>query len=78
MRRSLLSSQHNMGKVPLRLKEVVYTVSPFEVTILNGLFKDFPKKVHKNLSEVGYKHACWPCKLLIEHYCCLLVIIGDF
>ncbi len=41
----------------MRLKEVIYTVSPFEVTILNGLFKDFPKKVHKNLSEVGYKHA---------------------
>lgn len=41
-----------MGKVPIRLKEVVYTVSPFEVTIMNGLFKDFPKKVHKHLSEV--------------------------
>ncbi len=43
-----------MGKVPVRLKEVVYTVSPFEVTILNGLLKDFPKKVHKNLSEVRW------------------------
>lgn len=42
-----------MGKVPVRLKEVVYTVSPFEVTILNGLFKDFPKKVQKNLREVS-------------------------
>ena len=41
-----------MGKVPIRLKEVVYMVSPFEVTILNGLFKDFGKKVHKNVSEV--------------------------
>lgn len=45
-------SAANMGKVPVRLKEVVYSVSPFEVSILNGLFKDFPKKVHKNLSEV--------------------------
>lgn len=43
-----------MGKVPVRLKEVVYTVSPFEVTILSGLIKDFPQKVHKNLSEKGW------------------------
>ena len=41
-----------MGKVPVRLKEVVYTVSPFEVTILNGLVKDFPQKVKKHLTEV--------------------------
>ena len=41
-----------MGKVPVRLKEVVYMVSPFEVSILNGLFKDFGKKCQKNISEV--------------------------
>lgn len=42
-----------MGKVPVRLREVVYTVSPFEVTILNGLVKDFPGKVMRHLTEVG-------------------------
>ena len=41
-----------MGKVPVRLKEVVYMVSPFEVSIMNGLFKDFGKKCAKNISEV--------------------------
>jgi Cytochrome b-c1 complex subunit 8 len=39
--------------VPVRLREVVYTVSPFEVTILNGLVKDFPGKVMRHLTEVG-------------------------
>lgn len=60
-----------MGKVPVRLKEVVYTVSPFEVTILNGLFKDFPKKVQKNLSEVcGLAHQDRPCALPEVHLLC--------
>ena len=39
--------------MPVRLREVVYTVSPFEVTILNGLVKDFPGKVMRHLTEVG-------------------------
>ena len=39
--------------MPVRLREVVYTVSPFEVTVLNGLVKDFPSKVMRHLTEVG-------------------------
>ena len=38
--------------MPVRLKEVVYTISPFETTVLTGLFKDVPQKMHKLWSEV--------------------------
>lgn len=41
-----------MGKLPVRLKEVVYTVSPFEVSVLSGLWKDLPQKLHRKWSEV--------------------------
>lgn len=42
-----------MGKTPpLRLREVVYTLSPFETTVMSGLFKDIPAKLHKKVSEV--------------------------
>ena len=41
-----------MGKVPVRLKEVVYTLSPFEQTVLEGLWRDLPKKLHRKFSEV--------------------------
>ena len=40
-----------MGKAPVRLKEVVYTLSPFEQSIMPGLFKDFPQYVSKKVSE---------------------------
>ncbi|KAK9825174.1 hypothetical protein WJX81_002523 [Elliptochloris bilobata] len=40
-----------MGKLPVRLKEVVYTVSPFEVSVLSGLWKDLPQKLHRKWSE---------------------------
>lgn len=33
---------------PVRVKEVTYAVSPYNVSILQGLFKDLPHKVaHK-------------------------------
>jgi hypothetical protein len=41
-----------MGKVPVRLKEVVYTISPFETTVLSGLFKDLPHKFHDKFKQV--------------------------
>lgn len=41
-----------MGKVPIRLREVVYTLSPFEQTVMNGVFKDVPAKLHRKFSEV--------------------------
>ena len=42
-----------MGKVPIRLKEVVYTISPFEVTVMSGLFKDMPKKFADKVKHVS-------------------------
>ena len=42
-----------MGKVPIRLREVVYTLSPFEQTVMNGVFKDVPEKLHRKFSEAG-------------------------
>ena len=36
----------------MRLKEVVYTISPFETTVLTGVFKDVPGKLHKYWKEV--------------------------
>ena len=41
-----------MGKFPVRLKEVVYTVSPFEVSVLSGLWKDLPEKISRKFREV--------------------------
>lgn len=41
-----------MGKVPVRLKEVVYTISPFETTVMSGLFKNLPQKVHEKFKQV--------------------------
>ena len=50
------SCTRRMGKVPVRLKEVVYTISPFETTVLTGVFKDVPGKLHKYWKEVSW---CW-------------------
>lgn len=36
----------------MRLKEVTYTISPFEVSVLSGLFKDLPSKVHQKFKQV--------------------------
>jgi Cytochrome b-c1 complex subunit 8 len=41
-----------MGKVPVKLREVVYTLSPFQMTIMDGLWKDVPQKIHRKISEV--------------------------
>ncbi|QDZ22445.1 kinesin [Chloropicon primus] len=42
-----------MGKqqVGMRLKEVVYTLSPFEQNVMQGLFKDIPHKVMHHLKQ---------------------------
>ena len=48
-----------MGKVPVRLREVVYTLSPFETTVLNGLWKDLPQKAHRKISEVSCIDWLW-------------------
>ena len=40
-----------MGKVPVRLREVVYTLSPFQQTVMGGLFKDIPARLTRKVSE---------------------------
>ena len=42
-----------MGKqqVSTRLKEVVYTLSPFEQNVMKGLFTDIPHKVMHHLKQ---------------------------
>jgi len=41
-----------MVKAPVRLKEVVYTLSPFEQSVLSGLWKDLPHKAGHYFSLV--------------------------
>ncbi len=45
--------------MPVRLREVVYTLSPFETTVLNGLWKDLPQKAHRKISEVSCMARLW-------------------
>ncbi|GBG67916.1 hypothetical protein CBR_g1035 [Chara braunii] len=40
-----------MGKMPVRLKEVVYTLSPFEQKIMSGLWKDAGYKLQKKVTD---------------------------
>lgn len=43
-----------MGKVPIRLKEVVYTLSPFEQNVMSGLWKDMPHKTSHYMTKVRF------------------------
>jgi hypothetical protein len=38
----------------VRLREVVYTLSPFEQDVMSGLFKDIPYKVNKYWNLWGF------------------------
>ncbi|KAK6785968.1 hypothetical protein RDI58_014493 [Solanum bulbocastanum] len=40
-----------MGKQPVKLKAVVYAISPFQQKIMPGLWKDLPGKIHHKVSE---------------------------
>ncbi|KAL0709223.1 hypothetical protein Bca4012_016201 [Brassica carinata] len=40
-----------MGKQPVKLKAVVYALSPFQQKIMTGLWKDLPGKIHHKVSE---------------------------
>lgn len=41
----------DMGKQPVRLKAVVYALSPFQQKVMTGLWKDLPGKIHHKVSE---------------------------
>lgn len=40
-----------MGKQPVRMKAVVYALSPFQQKVMTGLWKDLPGKIHHKVSE---------------------------
>ncbi|XP_019059344.1 PREDICTED: cytochrome b-c1 complex subunit 8-like isoform X1 [Tarenaya hassleriana] len=40
-----------MGKQPVRMKAVVYALSPFQQKVMTGLWKDLPEKIHHKVSE---------------------------
>ncbi|KAM7521964.1 hypothetical protein LguiA_011866 [Lonicera macranthoides] len=40
-----------MGKQPVRMKAVVYSLSPFQQKVMPGLWKDFTGKIHHKVSE---------------------------
>ena len=60
-------------RVPTRIKEVVYTISPFETTVLSGLWKDLPQKLTRKWNEVR-SCAAWPAAgerlQQLTHACC--------
>lgn len=43
----------------VRLKEVVYTLSPFEQNVMGGLFKDVPYKMKKYWNLWGFDALVW-------------------
>lgn len=51
---SLEIVMYRMGKVPIRLKEVVYTLSPFEQNVMSGLWKDVSSKIMHQVKEVSH------------------------
>ncbi|KAG0498446.1 hypothetical protein HPP92_002737 [Vanilla planifolia] len=40
-----------MGKAPVRMKAVVYSLSPFQQKVMPGLWKDLPGKLSHKVSE---------------------------
>ncbi|KAG6503821.1 hypothetical protein ZIOFF_036145 [Zingiber officinale] len=40
-----------MGKAPVRMKAVIYGLSPFQQKVMPGLWKDLPGKIHHKVSE---------------------------
>ncbi|XP_039019784.1 cytochrome b-c1 complex subunit 8-like [Hibiscus syriacus] len=40
-----------MGKQPVKMRAVVYALSPFQQKIMSGLWKDLPGKISHKVSE---------------------------
>ncbi|KAK4403996.1 Cytochrome b-c1 complex subunit [Sesamum angolense] len=40
-----------MGKQPVRMKAVVYALSPFQQKVMPGLWKDLPGKIAHKISD---------------------------
>jgi hypothetical protein len=46
-----------MGKTPIRLKEVTYMLSPFQQSVMTGLWKDLPHKAAHHATVVRGSHT---------------------
>jgi hypothetical protein len=46
-----LVTRGNMGKTPVRMKAVVYALSPFQQKVMPGLWKDITTKIHHKVTE---------------------------
>ncbi|KAG0495389.1 hypothetical protein HPP92_000080 [Vanilla planifolia] len=40
-----------MGKIPVKMKAVVYALSPYQQKVMPGLWKDLPGKLSHKVSE---------------------------
>ncbi|KAL5720772.1 hypothetical protein ACHQM5_013410 [Ranunculus cassubicifolius] len=40
-----------MGRVPMKMKAVIYSLSPYQQQVMPGLWKDLPYKLTKKVSE---------------------------
>ena len=49
--RPSLKKKKKMGKQPVRMKAVIYALSPFQQKVMPGLWKDLPSKIHHKVSE---------------------------
>ncbi|XP_028554376.1 cytochrome b-c1 complex subunit 8 isoform X1 [Dendrobium catenatum] len=57
-----------MGKTPVRMKAVVYSLSPFQQKVMPGLWKDLTTKIHHKVSD-NWLSATLLLGPLIGTYC---------
>lgn len=60
-----------MGKVPVKFREVVYTLSPFEQHIMGSLWKDIPEKAGHYVTKVR-RVPVWGLLTALRHLRCSL------
>ena len=62
-----------MGKQPVKMKVVVYALSPFQQKVMSGLWKDIPGKIQQKVSE-NWLNAVLFLTPLIGTYTYVIVI----
>ncbi|KAI3868788.1 hypothetical protein MKW92_046107 [Papaver armeniacum] len=66
-----------MGKIPVRMKAVIYSLSPFQQQVMSGLWKDLPHKLTKKVSENWISASLLIGPLLGTHFF-LPELVADF
>ncbi|CAN1312585.1 Cytochrome b-c1 complex subunit 8-1, mitochondrial, partial [Linum perenne] len=51
LREESTPEKSTMGKQPVRMRAVIYALSPFQQKTVGGLFKDLPSKLQHKVSE---------------------------